>query len=359
MHRLILIALALALAGCASLGYYGQAIGGHLSILGRTRPIDELLTDPTLAPELKQRLERVLAIRAFATRSLGLPDNDSYRRYADLERPFAVWNVFAAPELSLKAMEWCFMFAGCVAYRGYFAQIDAEREAAQLRAAGYEVYVGGVVAYSTLGWFDDPLLNTMLARPEPELAGLIFHELAHQKIYVRDDTAFNESFAMTIEREGVRRWLAAHNTETQYATYMERARRREEFTALLLVYRLRLEELYASDFSDDDKRSAKGEVFHALRRDYDEMKKLWGGYAGFDSGMENLNNAKLLSIGLYHDHVAAFESLLAHHGRELAAFYRAVTDLARLPKAARDAALASLGANPPGASAISRMGTQQ
>ncbi len=359
MHRLFSIALAITLAGCASLGYYGQAIGGHLSILGRTRPIEELLTDPTLAPELKQRLERVVVIRAFATRSLGLPDNDSYRRYADLERPFAVWNVFAAPELSLKAKEWCFMFAGCVAYRGYFAQTDVERAAAQLRAEGYDVYIGGVVAYSTLGWFDDPLLNTMLARPEPELAGLLFHELAHQNIYVRDDTAFNESFAMTVEREGVRRWLAAQNAQAPYAAYTERARRREEFMALMLVCRARLEELYVSDFSDDDKRTAKNELFNELRRDYAQLKKRWDGYAGFDGWIEELNNAKLISIGLYHDHIAAFEKLLARDGGDLTAFYLTVNELARQPKAARDAALAALSANLLDTSATSNVGTQR
>ncbi|HLF23077.1 MAG TPA: aminopeptidase, partial [Burkholderiales bacterium] len=219
--------------------------------------------------------------------------------------------------------------------------------------------IGGVVAYSTLGWFDDPLLSTMLTRPEPELAGLLFHELAHQKIYVRDDTAFNESFATAVEREGVRRWLAAQNAQTQYATYIERAQRREEFMALMLVYRVRLEELYVSDFSDDDKRSAKNGLFNALRHDYAQLKKRWDGYAGFDGWMENLNNAKLLSIGLYHDHIAAFESLLALNGGDLTAFYRTVTDLTHRPRAERDAALATLTANPPGASTTSHVGTQQ
>lgn len=359
MHRLILIALALILGGCASLAYYGQAIGGHLSLLGRTRPIEELLSDPALAPELKQRLERVLVIRAFATEALSLPDNGSYRRYADLERPFAVWNVFAAPELSLTAKEWCFLFAGCVAYRGYFVQTDAEREAVRLRTEDYDVHVGGVIAYSTLGWFDDPLLNTMLARPEPELAGLLFHELAHQKIYVRDDTAFNESFAMTVEREGVRRWLAAQIAQADYPTYTERAGRREEFIALVLRTRTQLEALYASAVNDHDKRTGKRELLDALRRDYTALKKRWGGHADFDGWMENLNNAKLLSIGLYHNHIAAFEVLLARHHGNLAAFYRTVQELAQQPRAARDAALATLSAKPPGSSAPSRVGTQR
>ena len=341
-HHPLLIALALlSLSGCAPLGYYGQAIGGHFSVLGRTRPIDELLADASTAPETKQKLERVIAIREFATRELGLPDNDSYRHYADLERPFVTWNVFAAPELSLKPMEWCFPFAGCVAYRGYFAHDDAEQEAERLRSAGYDVHVGGVAAYSTLGWFDDPLLNTMIRRAEPELAGLIFHELAHQKIYVRDDTAFNESFAMTIEREGVRRWLAAHDAPAKYGAYLERHRRRDEFVALTLRYRGRLEALYQSTQSDADKRISKQVLFDALRNEYRQQKQRWGGYAGFDGWMENLNNAKFISIGLYNDHVAAFEALLAHQRGDLAAFYQTVEKLAQQPRDARDAALAA------------------
>jgi predicted aminopeptidase len=176
MRRIAVIALLLsAVLGCSTLNYYGQAIGGHFSILGRTRPIDDIITDPTTAPALKAKLERVAAIRAFASSELRLPDNDSYRYYADLERPFAVWNVFAAPELSLKPHEWCFPIAGCVSYRGYFARTAAEAEAQRLREQGDDVFVGGVIAYSTLGWFEDPLLNTMLDRPEPELAGLMFH----------------------------------------------------------------------------------------------------------------------------------------------------------------------------------------
>jgi len=346
MHRIVqavaLLAVVSTLGGCGALGYYGQAIGGHYSILGRTRPIDQMLADPATAPETRTKLTRVLAMREFASRTLALPDNDSYRHYADLDRPFAVWNVFAAPELSLKPKEWCFLFVGCVAYRGYFERADAERLAAELRAEGYDVYVGGASAYSTLGWFNDPLLNTMIGRPEPELAGLIFHELAHQLLYVRGDTVFNESFATTVEREGVRRWLATQNEPAEYAAYLERTRRREELTALIMDYRARLEALYDSESEHADKRAGKQALLQALQRDYTQWKRRWHNFAGFDSWMEDFNNAKFASVGLYHDHLAAFEALLAGHGGDLPAFYRAVEALAGEPREARAQRLAQL-----------------
>lgn len=345
-RRFLAVAVALLppllLSGCATLGYYGQAIGGHLSIQHRTRPIEDVIVDPATTAELKTKLARIAAIRDFASNALALPDNASYRHYADLERPFAVWNVFAAPELSLKSKEWCFPFAGCVAYRGYFASADAENEASQLRAERYDVYVGGVVAYSTLGWFADPLLSTMLRRQEPELAGLIFHELAHQRLYVQDDTAFNESFAMTVEREGVRRWLAAQGASEQYAGYLERQRRRDEFVELVLRYRARLASLYESPQPDEDKRAGKQSLFDELRRDYAQLKQGWNGYNGFDNWFEELNNAKFISIGLYHEYLTAFEALLGRLGGDLPAFYQTVESLARKPQVARRQKLTQL-----------------
>jgi len=340
--RLIVLALAFtALAGCSAADYYGQAIGGHLSLLGRTRAIEEVLADPASAPELKQHLERVVAIREFATRALGLPDNDSYRRYADLERPYAVWNVFAAPALSLKSKEWCFVFAGCVPYRGYFARDDAERAAEQLRAEGYDVYVAGIAAYSTLGWFADPLLNTMLGRPEPELAGLLFHELAHQKIYVANDSAFNESFATAVEREGVRRWLATHHAEREYAAYLERNRRQELFMALVLDYRARLDTLYRSTENDDAKRTGKHALLDEMKQEYGRLKQRWGGYNGYDRWIQQINNARFVSVGVYLDYLPAFEALLAQKHGDFDAFYDAVAKLAELPATERHAALAT------------------
>lgn len=326
------LALGLSTAGCASPAYYLQAFSGQMDILAKRRPVNEVLNDPTTAPQTRQQLGAVLRLREFASRELGLPDNESYRRYADLDRPYAVWNVFAAPELSLKPIEWCFPFAGCVSYRGYFAQADAEAFAAGLHAQGNDVYVGGAIAYSTLGWFDDPVLNTMLRRPEPELAGLIFHELAHQRLYLKGDTAFNESFAVTVELEGVRRWYERHDAPQVYADYLERKKRRDEFTALVLKYRARIEAVYAAPRPDDEKRALKRETFAELRREHTALKARWGGYDGYDGWFDaGLNNARIAAVGVYHQYVAAFQALLAKHRGDLAAFYREAQELARLP----------------------------
>lgn len=343
LRALLALGLAAGQAGCTPLGYYAQAVSGQLAILYRARPIAELLADPDVPQAQKQRLQRAEALRDFAVRALGLPDNESYRAYADLGRPYAVWNVFAAPELSLRLEEWCFLFVGCLPYRGYFARARAEAYAETLRARGYDVYVAGVTAFSTLGWLPDPLLNTMLDRPEIELAALLFHELAHQKLYVRDDSAFSESFAVAVELEGVRRWLAAHGElAPQYAHYLQGRQRREQLQQLLLEHRARLETLYASALGPEEKRAAKRAAFEQIARDYAALKRDWGGDDGFDAWMRDLNNARLAAVGLYHRHVPAFQALLARHQGDLAAFYREAEALAKLPKAEREAALAAL-----------------
>jgi predicted aminopeptidase len=342
VRNLLLAAFALSLGGCASMGYYGQAIGGQMSVMSRAKPISRLLEDPDLAPDLRQRLMRVQVIRDYASRELALPDNDSYRRYADLERPYALWNIFATPEFSLKSKRWCYPIAGCMSYRSYYSQADAEREAQQLREQGFDVHVGGVTAYSTSGWFDDPVLNTMIRYPEPELAGTVFHELAHETVLVAGDTAFNESFATTVEREGVRRWLASNNAPSEYPLYLARSRRHADFVALIMRYRPQLEALYSSTTTDDVKRSRKKQILQTLRADYTTLKTAWDGYSGYDRWIENLNNAKFLSIGLYHGHVRAFEALLARHGGDLPQFYRAAKKLAKMGHAERDQQLARL-----------------
>jgi predicted aminopeptidase len=332
--------LVLPLGGCATVGYYSQAIGGHFDLLARTRPIDEWLADPTLAPELHQRLAYAVEARAFASRELALPDNDSYRRYADLGRPYALWNVFAAPALSVKPREWCFPVVGCVSYRGFFRREDAQAYAAELRAEGYDVYVGGTAAYSTLGWFDDPLTNTILARPPPEIAGLVFHELAHQRLYARDDTTLNESFATVVELEGVRRWLEQRGETGQYASYLERRARREAFTRLLLRYREQLERLYASRIANDEKRTAKQALFTELKREYAGLRQGWPTGLNFDEWMaQDLNNAHLVPAGLYHGQVDALRALLARHRGDLRLFYAEVDHLATLPMEERITAL--------------------
>ena len=229
---LALVAAAL-LQGCETLGYYAQAVSGQFGLLARARPVEQWLGESATPSPLRAKLETALAIRDYASRELGLPDNASYRRYADLGRPFAVWNVIAAPEFSTKPLQSCFPVAGCVSYRGFFAREDAERHAAGLRATGSDVHVYGVPAYSTLGWFDDPLLSTFIRYPDTELARLVFHELAHQVVYARDDTTFNESFAVAVEETGVRRWLAAAGREAQLAGFVEAQRRKAAFIALI------------------------------------------------------------------------------------------------------------------------------
>ncbi len=354
----ITLCLGWAVTGCGHFSYYGQAIGGHMEILASSRPITEILNDPQTAPELKKKLELVLHVRDYASRELLLPDNASYRSYTDLGRPYVLWNVFAAPDLSLKPKKWCFIMVGCVAYRGYFSRERAQALADTLRTRGYDVYVAAVSAYSTLGWFNDPMLNTMLLRSDAGIAGLVFHELAHQLLYVKGDTAFNESFAVTVEQEGVRRWLESQGAPEKFAHYRAAEERRREFVALILRYRAMLEHVYRSDLGREEKLAAKARIFRDLRRDYQTLKRGWYGYTGYDHWFaHDLNNAKIVSIGTYHRYVGAFRTLLARKHDDLGAFYRAAQALARLPAAERAAALAReaqagsrpLAASPPAA----------
>jgi predicted aminopeptidase len=337
---LALLLLFAVIGGCAGPGYYLHAVSGQIELLNKRRPVEEVLNDPATAPQTRQQLELVRRLRDFASRELGLPDNRSYRTYADLERPFVVWNVFAAPELSLEPKQWCFVFAGCVAYRGYFAHDKAEKFAANLKQDGYDIYVGGVPAYSTLGWFHDPVLNTFIHRSEADLAGLLFHELAHQVVYVSGDTAFNESFATVVELEGVQRWFERHGTPQQAETYRQKIRRREQFIALVLKHKENLAEIYASNLGDAEKRVTKARVFEKLRSDYTMLKAGWGGYTDYDKWFaQDLNNAHLAAIGMYSQFVAAFQKLLAQHDGNLTVFYRLVEEITNLPKTDRDITL--------------------
>ena len=338
----------LGLAGCADLPYYWQAAGGQFELWRRSRPIAELVADQTTEADIKARLERVQAIRAFASRELGLPENASYRTYADLGRPFVVWNLFAAPELSLTPKEWCFPVAGCVTYRGYFAQAPAQTLADELQAEGFDTYVGGVPAYSTLGWFADPLPSTVIGYSELDLARLIFHELAHQVVYVPGDTRFNESFATTVEREGTRRWVQAKGTPADLDRLARSEARTAGFTQLVLDARARLEEVYAGPGDAQAKRAAKAQVRAGLRSDYARLKAGWGGAGHLDGWFAGpLNNAQIASIAVYTQRVSAFAALLRQTGGDLPRFYAEVAALARLPKPERDGRLAALGEGEP------------
>jgi predicted aminopeptidase len=336
--------LALAVSGCSTGAYYVQAIGGQLDLWRRAEPIAAVRAADTLPPNVRHKLGDALVMREFASRELGLPDNGSYRKYADIGRPYVVWSVFAAPALSEKLKEWCFPVAGCVGYRGYFARADADDYAAQLRRDGYDVHVTGVPAYSTLGWFDDPVLSSFIHYPETELARLIFHELAHQEFYLRGDSEFNESFATAVETVGVERWLAHDGDAAKRAAHERAQGYRRDFSALVLKYRHQLELLYASDRTPPDKLREKAQTLSRLKDEYQRLKQVdWGGFAGYDRWFgQDINNATLASIGIYTQWVAAFRALLAQNDDDLPRFYAVVKALGALPKDRRQARLEQL-----------------
>jgi predicted aminopeptidase len=343
---LIAVCVALLMSGCTNLGYYLQSVSGQLDIWRREQAIEDVVRDPATSVPIRDKLARIVEIRDFASRELKLPENRSYRRYADLERPFVVWNVFAAPEFSVRPVQWCFMFAGCVGYRGYFNKADADRFAAELADQGHDVFVGGVPAYSTLGWFADPVLNTFIHYPETEIARIIFHELAHQVVYVKDDTVFNESFAVSVEAEGVRRWLDRAGSERQRAEFERAQRFRAEFAALIENYRGKLEALYRTRLAEAAMRERKDVLLNELGDEYERLKAGWGGYAGYDRWFARKpNNAQLASVAIYAQQVPAFQALLRREGGDLKRFYAAVKDIAILPKDERAIRLKTLAAH--------------
>jgi predicted aminopeptidase len=345
VSRLMLVACMALLSGCGSVGYLAQSVQGHLRLLSAARPVGDWLADPATPDALKARLELTQRIRDYAVASLKLPDNDSYRRYADLQRNAAVWNVAAAPELSLTLRTWCFPVVGCVAYRGYYDREQAEAYAEQLRALGFDAGVYAVPAYSTLGkipgsYFADPLLNTFVQSTEGELARLIFHELSHQVAFAPDDTVFNESFASAVERLGTARWLAEHGSAAARDALALQQARRADFRALTATYRERLKTLYESAASDDDKRRGKAELLTQLRADHAALKAgAWQGYTGYDGWFDRVNNASFGVLAAYTELVPQFERLLAAQGGDLPRFYAEVQRLAALPMEERRRAL--------------------
>lgn len=340
--RILLMAICLLLAGCSSLGYYVQAAHGQFTLLAQARPIDDWLTDPQTPAQLQAKLRTVQDIRRFAVEQLALPDNGSYTTYAQLQRPFVVWNVVAAPALSLKAIQWCFPIAGCVDYRGYYHQQDAQDYADELLREGYDVQVLGVPAYSTLGWFDDPVMSTFINYPDGELARLIFHELAHQKVYVKGDSQFNESFATTVEELGLDKWLQTQHDATLSTRYKIFLARKQDFLTLLLKYRAELEKNYAGNVDKESKLQRKKALFDALRTEYWRLKEQWGGFAGYDRWFAMpLSNAHLALIGTYHDRVPAFRELF-RRSSGFADFFFRVKELSALPASQRDRQLDEL-----------------
>ncbi|HLI18000.1 MAG TPA: aminopeptidase [Rhodanobacteraceae bacterium] len=339
----IATAFSVTLTGCSTLGYYAHLAAGEMAVLRAREPIPQLIDDPATPPALRARLQLALRARAFASDTLKLPRNKSYTTYADVHREFVMWNVFATPALSLKPVEHCFLFAGCVAYQGFYHHDRAQALADKLSRQGDDVWIGGVPAYSTLGHFADPLLSTMDRWSDDELVGTIFHELAHQEYYVENDTAFNESFATFVQREGLRQWHADnHLPPPDPAT----AERQKQFTDLVLATRKKLKAVYANHQPDAEKLERKVQIFAGMRRKYAHMRDTeWHGFTGYDHWFDTpLNNAKLVPFGLYDRGVPAFAALFKRCDGDWTRFYAAVRRIGAEPAEQRDAFLAD-GAN--------------
>ncbi len=348
IRRLALLSFVAVLSGCA-VPFYWQAIGGQLELLRKRTPIEQLVDDPEVDPALRAKLSSVAEIRAFAVDELELPDNRSYTTYVALDRSYVVWNVVAAKEFSVDAERWCFPFAGCVAYRGFFARDAAERFQARLIERGLDTYSGGSSAYSTLGYFADPVLSTMINGGEQYVASLLFHELAHQKLYVKGDSEFSEAFATVIEEFGTERWLTLHGTQADLDRYRQRRRRGEDFAALIAKQQTRLREIYARDEPPEIKREHKRVAFAALQTEYAALKARWGGNTDYDAWFaQPLNNAALAAVATYTRWVPGLRERLDARG--LDAFYDDTAALAKLDNEDRAQRLEAWRSDSPSAS---------
>jgi predicted aminopeptidase len=365
-----LLLAVLVMSGCQTLSYYGQAIKGQYGIVVHGERIEKLLADPQTPAPLKAKLQLVQSLRAFAKKDLKLPVDGHYQKYADLHRPFVVWNVEAAPEFSLEPRTWWYPFVGSLEYHGYFSERSARNYAARVQKKGCDVYVGGVTAYSTLGWFKDPILNTFIFDPEPDLAETIFHELGHQRVFASGDTDFNEAFATTLGQEGARRWLRAKGDRSAYEKYLAELRRTRQFASLIMTTRERLQALYGDERTEDGNvkaakkkrlpeqlRGQKQYLINRLQQEYTQLKAQWGGNTEYDEWFAGpVNNAQLNSVAAYYDLVPGFERLLQQNGGDLEKFYEAADRLARDPKTERDRWLRTLASAATG-SALPEDGT--
>lgn len=321
--------LSLVLMGCETVQYYNQAISGQQRILQSRQPISEITADPDSPEILRQRLTYLMEVRAFAEKDLHLPVANNYLTYVDIKRPYVAWNVVATPEFSMAPKMWCHPFVGCTAYRGYFAEADARQYAEILEHQGYDVHVGGVTAYSTLGWFDDPVLSTFIRRSRASAAALLFHELAHQVLYAPDDTTFNESFATFVEQEGLRRWQETSGISSIFSEYLRNYQRQQRFVELVFEHRQRLESLYQTELAPAEKRVKKASIFTDLRDEFRNLKSKHTELAAYDDWINRpLNNAKISGVAAYHGFVPAFSKLLAEKDGDLVQFYQACRQLA-------------------------------
>ncbi len=331
------------LGGCSTISYYSQAVGGHLKLMSQRQSIDELLADENTDPDLRYKLQTLIDARRFAIVDLALPANESYSTYVDTGRGALTWNVVATSEFSMTANTWCFPVAGCVNYRGYFDREHAEEFAASLAEQSYDVTIGGAAAYSTLGWFDDPVYDTMLRGGDTSYVGTLFHELAHQLLYVKDDSNFNEAFASFVEQEGVRIWLESRQQSERIEDYEATIKRASDFGDLLKNTRGSLVDLYAQELPDEVKRAKKEAIFATMLEDYELLKTSeWDGYAGYDGWFRRgLNNARLMAVATYRQYVPAFGAMYEEAGRELESFYALAAEVGALPAEKRQAKMSS------------------
>ncbi|HEY8570720.1 aminopeptidase [Microbulbifer sp.] len=328
------------LGGCETIHFYSQAATGQLKILAGRKPIDRLLTDEQTDAKLRRQLQWVRAIRSYAGAELYLPVGSAYSEFTQLEGEYALWNLVAAPEFSLSPKRWCYPIAGCASYRGYFDKGDAEVRAADLRAKGYDVYLGPVPAYSTLGWFDDPVLSSFVDWQPDRLAGLLFHELAHRRVYISGDTQFNESFATAVSRIALPEWRRRQGIP---APKLESVAQAQRVNGLMVSARKQLQGIYASDLGDDEKREQKARTLRQLRHCYREASKGWEQDEQFTRLVEKTNNATLALVSEYQSQVPAFMQLYRDSGSDWEAFYTAVERLGGEPKDSRKARLKELG----------------
>lgn len=357
LSALLLFGIVAIVSGCRTLGFYAQAIKGQYQIVAHAERIDCLLADTNTPERLRQQLQLVEQLRAFAAQELKLPVDKHYRRYADLHRPYVVWNVQAAPPFSLEPKSWWYPFVGSLDYRGYFSENGAQKYARWIESKGYDVYVDGVEAYSTLGWFKDPVLNTFIDDGEAQLAETLFHELGHQRVFAHGDTDFNEAFATTVGQEGARRWLQSGNKTNLYHSYIVALQRNDQFVHLIMKTRQRLEKIYGDTLEAaggvkaakqppapaEELRREKARAFDELRADYARLKSEWGGDPAYDDWFgHELNNAQLNSVANYYDFVPGFEQLLHSNGGDLEKFYQAVEHLAKMKPADRHQRLREL-----------------
>ncbi len=334
--KILLLIPFLLLTGCADFSYYMHSVKGQFSIMSETRDIEDVLADDSTDAKLKQKLILVGQIRQFAFQQLDLPESDSYTEYADLGRPYVLKNLFAAAEFSTTLKRWCYPIAGCAGYRGYFEEDRLQQYKQELEKQKMDIYIANIPAYSTLGWFDDPLLNTFINWPDHYLAGLIFHELAHQKLYIDDDTEFNESFAVAVQQTGVEKWLNANKQSKQAERYEQYQKNRQLVIQLIEKAREDLKSIYTGELLEEEKRQKKQLVLQKLKQDYQQLSSGFKVLDGFKHWFEGeLNNAKLASVSTYHSTAPAFRNILKHLKGNYSAFYNQVESISRLAKKQR------------------------